>query len=388
MLFTYQDAVQGMLDFIGSDSSGPAKRDARRAVQDGLRELANFHPWNYYRTIGRLTTVAQYQEGTVEYLHSSGAFPRQLTVSGGNLWPAWTRFGSVLIDNVAYDVAELKTANALQLSVNSNPGDDIAAGTDYTLYRDTFPMPINFGSMNQLVCLNRNTQIPYFPPHEFLADRQNSRTPGQPQWFTLVGDPNYQGQMALRLNPAPSAAETFDYVYRRHPRKMVFEEVNDGNVSCTGLNAIVTGTGTAFSSVHVGSVIRLAASTSKFPTGDWGDNPAIFERVVMSVTSATRLTVDHAITQAFDSVKYVISDPVDIEPLTMQSAYKRSCEKVYAHLRHSTDRAAILLAWRDEMLTAMASDSRIDADGVSGEGYGTPIGSPLRLLSALSNNQS
>src|SRR5262245_52892696 len=85
---TAWEMIQYMVDFLGSDNTQEASRIARRSLQAALRELINAHNWTYLYNQGRLFTHGVQTAGTVQYLHSAGANPRQLTLTGAT-WPSW-----------------------------------------------------------------------------------------------------------------------------------------------------------------------------------------------------------------------------------------------------------------------------------------------------------
>ena len=56
-LYTYLDAVDHLIDYVGSTSGDSARRFCRRAVQEALRELSNAHDWMFYHIIADVSTV-------------------------------------------------------------------------------------------------------------------------------------------------------------------------------------------------------------------------------------------------------------------------------------------------------------------------------------------
>src|SRR5262245_1837785 len=124
-LTTYKDLIDHVVDFLGANPSGEAHRDARRAVLAGLRNLASAHRWFYYFSRGHLATAAPYSLGTVAYTHSTGLYPRLVTLTDG-AWPEWAALGTVVLGNIAYDVAARYSSTLLGLSAASNPGMDLA----------------------------------------------------------------------------------------------------------------------------------------------------------------------------------------------------------------------------------------------------------------------
>lgn len=42
-MFTFQDAIDHIVDYVGGNASDQLQRDAKRAAIDALRDLANAH---------------------------------------------------------------------------------------------------------------------------------------------------------------------------------------------------------------------------------------------------------------------------------------------------------------------------------------------------------
>jgi hypothetical protein len=198
-----------------------------------------------------------------------------------------------------------------------------------------------------------------------------------PLFYTLMGDPNYQGAVAITVQPPPNSADTLVYVYRKQPRPMNVENYDTGTVTCNGSTNTITGNGTAFTTAHVGSTIRLSADTTHAPTDGSGDYPAAFEGIITQRVSATSLKVDHIPRTALTRVKYSISDQVDIETPLMLNLFKRCAERKLASLRHMDDISRIDAAWIAELKMAMGTDSRNHGNVV--QGGGEPIAIPVQV---------
>jgi hypothetical protein len=280
----------------------------------------------------------------------------------------------VVIDTIPYEVYERKSDTVVVLSRSSNPGADVAS-TTYTCYRDTYPLPVDFVSIDQAICLQRTLELQYVTPRDWLTTQRWFRTPTNVWYYTIVGDQNYQSTMAMKLAGAPSSAETIDFLYKRRPRPLRFYEEKSGTVSYSlPANYDIAGVGTNFNEYMVGSVIRLYNSTH-YPTNEEGDYPAYIERTITEVVSTVNLRVDATIPDEYSGVKYVITDPIDIDKQTMLSAYKRTVEKLVEHQRQGNNYDSIVNAWRMELVQAMAADKRYIGPAVAGEGMGWSSGS-------------
>lgn len=362
MLTTYSDIVLHLQAYLGDRNATLSKAYCKRAAADALREIANIHSWSYYRQLGRFTTAASYSTGTVVYDHTGGAFERMLTLSGGT-WPEWIQYGVVKINDVPYDVDERKSDTVITLTRMTNPGADVAS-TSYSTYRDTYPAPVDFQSVETAVVLDRDVRLQYVTPQQWVAGQRQMDLSGNVWYFTIMGDPNYQGAMSFRLCGSPSTAETIDFLYRRRPRTLRYHEVNAGTVTVEADSQTVSGSGTAFSGFMVGSVIRLY-DTASGPTNEEGHYPAYVERTIIGVASTVSLTVDAEIPDAYTGVKYMISDPIDIDKQSMLGAYKRTCEKLVETQRQGKNLPAVQAAWMGEVQMAIAADKRYAGGGVA-----------------------
>ena len=357
-LFTYKDAVDHLLQWNGGNPDPIARQDARRACCEALREIVNLHRWSFYVTHGRISTVASYDTGTVEYDHTGGSNERQLTLTTGT-WPTWAEYGTVQISSVPYVVSRRISGSILQLAEESNPGADVASGTTYKIYRESYPLPPLWKALaSNLIEVNHARVLRFVDPKVWLNDQRWSRSPSQPFGFTIMGSKQLHGQDMIWFSPPPEAARTYDCVYLRAARPLVTEEYATGTVSSTASSATLTGSGTAWTSAHKGAVVRLSATSSQAVTNAYGSNPAAQERVIIAVNSATSITVDSAFDQSLSGVKYSISDPVDIDIQCMQNLFLRLAERRMGSFRHRTDISELEMAAVREQLLAMASDSR------------------------------
>jgi len=364
-LFTYKDAVDHLMDWSGSSPDPIARRNARQAVQEAMREVANAHRWSFYHTHGRITTVDAYSTGTVEYDHTGGANERQLTLTTGT-WPTWAQYGTVRIANVPYAVSQRISGSILQLEEESNPGADVASGTEYTIFREAYPLPPRFLALiSHIYDVSLARIIDFVDPRVWISDRRFSVT-SAPFGYTIMGSRQLHGQEAIWFGPPPLDARNYDCAYLRAARPLVTEEYSTGTVSCAGTTTL-TGSGTTWTSLHKGAVVRLSSSSRTAPTNGVGDNPAVEERVVTAVGSATSITVDSAFSSTLSGVKYIISDPVDIDLDVMLNYFLRTAEKAMGRFRHRTDQKQIEMSAREEMIVAMGADNRSLAMRTAGE---------------------
>lgn len=355
-LTTWDDVITHLVDWAGANPTQEAVRDAKRATMHALRDVSKAFNWSYYYSRGRLNLNAPYSTGTVEYDHTGGSYERVVTLSSGT-WPSWAGDGMLLIDNVAYEVYSRKSDTEITLSANSNPGADVAAGESYTLYRDGYPLPSNFQSMGSIVIANNSRFLQLDHPNTFLDRQRIFHGVATPYSYAILGDPNYQNTMQVGFYPPPDAAYQLDFIFKRRPRPLSISSESAGKVSASSGGSTVTGSGTAFTSKMVGSVIRLGDATD-VPTAKWGSHPFQEERVVVSVASATSLTVDSAWDDNHALVKYRVSDPFDIDVQTMLSAVLRCSELNMGYARTRQDREILAAAYDRELILAREADSR------------------------------
>lgn len=363
-LYTYADLVDHLIDYLGANPSAEAKRDCRRAAQHGMRELASAHNWCYYYQVGVVNLVAPQDDGTVEYDHEGGSYERVVTLTG-DTWPDWSPFATLRLGDVAYEVASRKSDTEITLSVNSNPGADAASGSSYTLYRDTYPLPVDCAAVGQAQLSGYASGLTFEHPGPWLERQRVYRGQATPRTYTVTGDPNFLGALAMRFFPAPDDAYEVRFLYRRRPRPLLLERYEAGRVTAVEGTAAVTGAGTAWPSRLAGCAFSPSRTTDA-PTSPWGGNPPAYVRVVSSVNSATSITLDDGADEGVTNAKYVISDPLDVEDGAMLTALLRACEYQLACSRNKRDRAQADSEYQRALILAREADSRNFRDESAG----------------------
>ncbi len=352
---TYQDAVERVLVHFSRQNIGRDAMLARQAVGDALLRLAR-HPWKYYRSMYQLRTTAEYTTGTIAYTHST----RTVTLTGGT-WPDSAAMGTVLIDTVPYPVASRESDTEIKLREDRNPGDDVASGTSYTWFQDTYVLPPDFESMSDPMDTEYQTGGPDLmrvnsETLASLSQTVQSDPSDYPQYYTIERDPRY-GKV-IRLAPPPASERTYLFVYRRHPRRLKVFRESTGTITTTASGTTVTGSGTQWTSAYIGCVLRAGTDTAE-PTGPYGamtgvdsidiqTNPAVFERIITNVSSATELTLDAAPGEAVSGVKYTISDPIDVDWNIAGEYFNRLVEYMFTVV--DMDAAPELRAMKKAML--------------------------------------
>lgn len=332
-IYTYTDLIQHAVDFLGGNAAAAGQSLVRRAIQDAYRELTEMRRWNYLLRRHRIIAPEPYDTGTVVYDHAGGSSDRLLTLSGST-FPSWAGSGAVRIGNRVHKVASRLSDTTLELDGDDdlNPGEDVSS-TAYELFQSRFSLPIDFISLDMPYGSDRYKlgRFSYRRPNDFMAEEEAGEGTGSPYAFTIVGDPDNPGRMALETWGAPAESEDLDFIYYRRPRQMVLDGYKTAHVAgtvSTAASTALTGSGTSFSSAMVGSVVRVSDNARRSPTGIDGIYPFAEERFISAYSSATSLTVGSAFSLTQTGKAYVIADYADVDP-SMITALKRGIE---AHL--------------------------------------------------------
>lgn len=359
-LFTFADAIDRLVDYAGGNVQESLVRDAKRSVMQAMLELANEHKWNYYKRLGRISVVGPQSDGTVDYDHTGGAYERLLTLTDST-WPTWVRNGVIRIGVVDYEVAERIDDTRITLSITSNPGADLDAGTTYVLYRDTYPIPADAIAIDS-VMTEDYIHMENCHPRDWMQMRRTVQSTGAPRIFCIAGDPNLYGAMAIRIYPYADHAQTLDFIYQGRMRQVRVQDYATGTVTVSAGSTTVTGTSTAFPADCAGSIIRFSADAQNVPEAPEGTYPYAYERVILSRDSGTQLTIDASLDDAASvgPVRFRISDPIDIEPGVMQTCFMRLCEKALAEHRTFKDRPDAIALYRASLADAKAADERYE----------------------------
>lgn len=372
MYVTFADLMDHALAYLGGDAARANSDRARRAVLSAYQDLPTRHPWHHYKRIGRITTVASYSTGTIEYDHTGGSSELLVTLTDGT-WPTWAASGVLVIANVPYEVSERLDSTTLTLESLTNPGADVASGTSYTLYQDTYSLPSDLLTLYELTMDAVGDRVAYRPATEWAQVRRRDWGPGKPEFFCVTGDGTASGTLVVHFAPAPDAVYPVDFLYKRLARALAIDRKDAGTVSITSASATVTGVNTAFTSAMEGSVLRLSSDAKTAPTGNDGDNRAQFEGVIDSVASSTSLTLTAAAGQTLSGVKYVVSDPVDIDQAVhsrlLYRLIERQCRIVARVKENREDEREFLRALEE----ARAADARYAGLRVAAGDWSRPV---------------
>jgi len=120
-------------------------------------------PWKHLLLNAELTGSSTV---TMAYLHSTGTYPRQVTVTG-TTWSSWftattAPYASFRIDGINYTVEAYKTTTVLTLTESNNPGEDVASTDDFSLNQSNYVLPDDIAYIEGDVTFRQqdNSEIP------------------------------------------------------------------------------------------------------------------------------------------------------------------------------------------------------------------------------------
>ena len=326
-LITFADALEAVQDFIGTNGLARAQRDIRRAVSDAYDELLQEHSWHYYRTQWGFATVASNSTGTLTYVHST----RTVTFSDAlsTTVQGWAERATIRCDAKTVEVERYVSSTSVILSEDSNFGADISDATTFDMVCDHYLTPENFRSIGDIYGKESGWWSRRISPEEFLYQRNNGWTAGEPACYTVMQDRQQTGRTAIFLYPAPSSLRSYDLIISESARPIRWAgnepDATAGTITLTAGSKTLSGSGSNFLRSMVGSVIR-PGTTSLAPTSiDDPKNPYVEQFVIKTRTSATAGTLDVAPVGDYTAVKYTISDPIDMEA-QMQKAFIALCK--------------------------------------------------------------
>lgn len=323
---TYSDVILHLKDYLGGNASTEADREIRRAIRSAARELAAEHPWRCLHRVHHIVLQPQYSTGTVTYVNST----RTWTLSGGtfptNAGECWIRVTTADGDTDDYLMHQRTGGTTCIGDSVLNPGSDISSAATYILYQNEYPLPEDFLQGGEI--LPRNSFASQEDSSDSFLRHRLAGAAGQVFSFNIVADRRRPGRMAIRFESWPSEADTVQFWYRREAREPKYNgfAARDKSGTITVSTTAVTGDGTAFEAGHVGCILRASANATAEPTDQDGDNPFLFEDVILARDSATSVTLyENSVTQS-TAVKYTISDPIDFSR-NLWNVFLRCCEK-------------------------------------------------------------
>lgn len=364
---TYQDAVDHVVDYVGGGLSDVVVRDAKKAVQAAYRDLFLAHNWTYLYKLGRIPTVVSYATGTIAYDSGTGV----VTLTGGT-WPTWAADGAIRVGELTFLVKARLSATTLSVDDLMKPPSSIAAGTKYTLYMDSYALPEDLVSQDQISQQGIFGSMSYVHPRSWLKPVVQRWETGDPRVYTILEDPLRRPSFRLFLWPIPDSVFTLDFVYKRRPRPLSIIRATAGTLAVNSGSATVTSSTAIFTQSMVGSVIRAYTGTTLQPGGGHVYAlPPAYESVIDSVTSPTVAVCREASESTLSAAPYYVSDILDIDPQIMANAFWLGCEHRVSMLRVLKDKPSVRDAYRDDLEMAKSADSRSSAGRVASGGRTT-----------------
>ncbi len=367
---TVWDLADRLLDYTGADPDERNTRAVRRAILDAIRTFTTSHRWSYLRTFGRLQLSGAYSNSTVTYQASAGTYPYQLTLdtSNGDSWPTWAGPGCyVRIANVLAKVDKRISSSILTMKPPLW-NVDYPTGTPFTLYKDTYTLPEDWVAGDSALAETIWGGLTYVQPNQWLSRVRYQEWIGTPVWWTVAGDPDVPGRMAMSIYPTPNVDGTLDFMYYRKPRPVHVFDANAGSASATLSNPnTLTFAQPTLTAQMLGSVVRLAASSGEPPGGIDSLNPYAYEGTITQVVDAQTAIVDAPVPTAFSAVSFRISDPIDAEDLSL-TLVGRGAEQALSISKVMKNRADADRAWKEALILAKEADSRVLEQRVAGTG--------------------
>ncbi len=363
-LVTYYDCLQVGMDFLTANSTAAAQRDIRRVVHEAYRELGEAFGWSFLQKQGRVPLSALYSTGTVGYNSTS----RVLTLATGS-WPSWAADATVRVGDIPCRVQTRTNSTSLVLDSTINPGQAVADETSYQIYPTCYTLPHDFLSMVQPwgeTSWRNAVGVSY---DRILALDRYRQTSGTIRNFCVREVADLHGSLGLYIHPPADAARTLDFMYQRRGRVLRYTghdaTERAGTISVTSGGA-VTGTGTLFDDLMAGAVMRIGMDGTNNPTSLDGLYPYSDERIVASVTDGTNIVLDGN-TTARNSVKYIITDPVDID-LSLVNCLYAGIRQRLAIQRNFKNKGEYITVYDEELRRARQNDQRVLQPIVAGGG--------------------
>ncbi len=232
--------------------------------------------------------------------------------------------------------------------------------TSFTLYHDDYLLPADFVRQDTAIFEGNFGGLTYSDPTDQLWWQRFMFSSGTPRFYCIRGNPLFPGRLTIGFSPYPDQSKSIDFIYQRRSRGLRYDGYVTGTVSVDAVNlpTIVNGNGTVFDRSMVGSVLRVGTAREA-PTSWVGANPPAVETVILEVLTPSALRVADAFAADQVAVKYVISDPIDVEQGCCLTAFLRGVEKQLTIARSvKEDKADAFAAYDMALKEAQAADSR------------------------------
>lgn len=372
-LWTFQDAVDHVLDAFDAHREERDLRRARDAVLHANRRICEIHDWQWMHQRLAFRTEEVYDTGTVVYDHSA----LTLTLTGGT-WPSTAAYGNVTLDgeNNIYPIDRRVSGTVVTLFSDNNPGEDVASSA-YRWYRDEYECPADLRRNMDLwdlslasipfqlryvpeICIRDENYSLWYRFYSTVDSSQPLPIYDVPQWWTVRRSDKYDSGFAITFSHIPQTARLYELSYWKSPRRLKYDSTAVTGLTTTADSVSVTGG--AFVAGHVGSILRVSASSTA-PTSVIGDiaratsvNPYSFQAYIDSYTSATAISLLSAAPVSLSGVAGVVSDPIDIDQRYMLDLFLAIAKSHYAKHTQRKDVAEWVADERAESIRAQEAD--------------------------------
>lgn len=360
-LITYRDAIEHLVTYEDALSEEAQQVRARSAIQEAYREVGMETTWRYFQQHHRISTSDQYTTGTVTYDSDT-----KVVTGSSTSFPTWARYGSIIFsgDSVIYRVATRNSATSLTLETNFAPTADKSSGT-YTLYRSIYPLPGDFYRLEE-VFDEATWKTTYLEPSDWLELHRHIPRGGRPWYWTLMGDADMFGSMAICFYGRCDTGQSMDFIYSRMPRRLKYDGYayysSQGNATLTAAaqgDTVATVDNVSLETDVVNAVLRTAMTGATKPPGGMSAMERYAEQKVISVRdSASQVTVSSAFEFGYASTHFTISDPVDL-PAYLLDPFFRGCEYYMALLQQKKDRREAYDAYQMAIRRARGKDIQV-----------------------------
>lgn len=358
MATTIDDMATSLRDFIGADVRAQASRRVYTAITDAILDMATYHRWSYYYQHGRINTRPNHTNGLVYYDLGTK------TLTFTNAIPGYAADCSITINDVIYPIetrassltATLVSPFFLQQTIL------LPDAVPFEMFQDQYVLPDDFTQIDAPSFEVNGCRLSYVHPTEFMFQRRYRLGGGVPEVYTIFGDGgtagDNPGKMTMALCPHPVDVNTVDFFYRRTPRNIRIARYSEGTITTDTVSTTVTGSNTSWTQAMVGSVIRISSDALSEPTEPNGSNPYEFEFFIKAVNGPTSITISGTPTVARSAVKYLISDPIDIDDKIMLRALRRNVERQMAFESNMDTKQSIDAQYKEALYQAIEADNR------------------------------
>jgi len=370
-LYTYYDVLRTLDNFANAYGKGTSANaeQLRETVLDQYDRIATARDWLWLRASRTLKLNAAV-ETTAAFDLADGSYERQLTVAEAVLDTAWMYDATVMIDDIACEIEDIKSSRICTLTT-ACPQVDYAAGEAVTICQKWVPLPNDFLGLWQPLEPSLHRLGTYRPLEELQQLYEYDFQTGDPKFYSIGPAEGMYGTMALHTYPAADSDREYTLPYKRRPRDLRISGEDAahyaGTASISALGSTLTGVSTSWDSSMEGSVIWLGTSATNAPTGLSGRYPYKEQRIVKTVTGATSLTMDGPVASAYTGVKCRVTDPVDLSPELYR--YFLACAKLQLAIDRGFEGLGTLKAAADEaLLQAACADAPVRHQRIAGRG--------------------